>query len=77
MIRKVALVQAELIETLWNVNGEHIERYNELIAELIETLWNVNTVRKSALYFFLSELIETLWNVNERKNRCRLLRAKN
>ena len=33
----------ELIDTLWNVNGEGIRRWSDGERELIDTLWNVNT----------------------------------
>ena len=55
----------ELIETLWNVNGDKLVLTKSLFPELIETLWNVNFVVGHVFYDFVSELIETLWNVNQ------------
>ena len=39
---KINWENAELIETLWNVNFCNYILYNPLPSELIETLWNVN-----------------------------------
>ena len=55
---------AELIDTLWNVNGEGIRRWSDGERELIDTLWNVNEEWGRRMASELRELIDTLWNVN-------------
>ena len=39
----------ELIDTLWNVNGNNRRQNRERQSELIDTLWNVNKVEKQEL----------------------------
>ena len=34
----------ELIDTLWNVNGDKLVLTKSLFPELIDTLWNVNKI---------------------------------
>ena len=54
----------ELIDTLWNVNVNHIMLYNTCLNELIDTLWNVNFFVQHIFLVVFLELIDTLWNVN-------------
>ena len=62
---KVSFCDAELIETLWNVNKSFISVIIYFLFELIETLWNVNRERFTKVNKRGMELIETLWNVND------------
>ena len=55
---------AELIDTLWNVNNAPSVSYSLDDTELIDTLWNVNMKLLLVLLVAKQELIDTLWNVN-------------
>ena len=57
-------IQAELIDTLWNVNDIFAGEKALKSLELIDTLWNVNIFFSPPEYYSPAELIDTLWNVN-------------
>ena len=42
-------MEAELIDTLWNVNTPALGDVIKLYDELIDTLWNVNATTQSCL----------------------------
>ena len=70
------LLVTELIDTLWNVNENRLEKLCRFLFELIDTLWNVNKNTKEQRKSTTAELIDTLWNVNEQacENRKRTVR---
>ena len=58
-------IEAEIIETYWNVNVLNTFTISVADFEIIETYWNVNS---NAIIFSICrefEIIETYWNVNE------------
>ena len=59
-----AIMVAELIDTLWNVNSFIFINPLGSFPELIDTLWNVNKQMLIKRQKSQRELIDTLWNVN-------------
>ena len=64
-MRTGRVVNAVLIETLWNVNQHSCQNSLNFSEVLIETLWNVNLPEQLKALVRKYVLIETLWNVNE------------
>ena len=61
----------DLIETLWNVKLEILQKIRDAWMDLIETLWNVKYILNAIPVSSGGDLIETLWNVKDSYNRNR------